>query len=90
MSIVLSVPWLVLDLYLARHPELLRSPTDVKWMKVHAKASIGTLIGAAASIGLAFASPVAALVLYLVVAIGFVVLRLFDRNPIESSLSDDD
>ena len=59
-------------------------------MREHAKASVGTIIGAAASVGVAFASPVAALALDLAVAIGFVVLRLFDRNPLGPSGQDDD
>lgn len=76
VSIVLSVPWLALDLYLARHPSLLRSPSDEKWMRDHARASVGTIIGAVVSIGLAFISPIASLVIYLLVAIVFIALRL--------------
>ena len=81
VSIILSVPWLALDLYLARHPGLLRSTSDVKWMRAHAWASIGTIVGAIVSIGLAFVSPIASLVLYLVVSIVFIVLRLREGGP---------
>lgn len=88
VSIVLSIPWLGLDLYLARHPELLRSPCDAAWMRDHARASIGTIIGAVVSIGVAFVSPIASLVIYLVVAIAFIVLRLRENTPVESMSSE--
>src|ERR1700712_3400786 len=33
VAAVISVPWAALDLYLARHPELLNTPGDVVWMR---------------------------------------------------------
>jgi uncharacterized membrane protein len=76
VTIILSIPWLALDLYLARHPSLLVSPDDAMWMRAHARASIATIVGAAIGFGIAFISPLATLVLYLVIGAAFLVLRL--------------
>lgn len=78
---LMSVFWLTLDLYLVRHPQLLRAREDVVWMRNHARASVGTIIGAFVSVGLAFASPIASLVLIVLVSLAFVVMRLFEKGP---------
>lgn len=77
---VISVPWVALDLYLARHPELLHEDPDVAWMRRHALYSAGTLVVAVVSVVVALFSPLAALVLYLVVAAAFLLARLFERE----------
>ncbi|RFA09021.1 hypothetical protein B7R54_07135 [Subtercola boreus] len=80
VAAVISLPWVALDLYLARHPELLNTATDVAWMRRHALYSAGTLIVAVVSVVVAIFSPLAALVLYLVVAAAFLLARLFERE----------
>jgi uncharacterized membrane protein len=84
VTVIISVPWLALDLYLVRHPHLLGSPGDVKWMQVHARVSIATLVGAGASVGLAFVSALASLVLYLAIGVTFIVLRLRETDSIDA------
>ena len=81
VTVLISIPWLALDLYLVGHPHLLESPYDVAWMRAHARISTATIIAAGASIALAFASPLASLVLYLVIEVTFIVLRLRERDP---------
>ncbi|MBI5160599.1 MAG: DUF1211 domain-containing protein [Micrococcales bacterium] len=76
VTVIISVPWLALDLHLIRHPALLRSDEDAAWMRAHARASVATIAAAPVSIGLAFVSPIASLVLYLVVVVVFFVVRL--------------
>ena len=88
VTTLISVPWLALDLYLLRHPQLLSSEQDVSWMRAHARISIATLIGAAVSIALAFVSPLASLVLYLVIEATFIVLRLRDMGQVVSPKSE--
>ncbi|RFA13895.1 hypothetical protein B7R21_07480 [Subtercola boreus] len=80
VAAVISVPWVALDLYLARHPELLNTPDGVAWMRRHALYSAGTLVVAVVSVVVAIFSPLAALVLYLVVAAAFLSARLFERE----------
>ncbi|MEA9984629.1 TMEM175 family protein [Subtercola sp. RTI3] len=88
VAAVISVPWVALDLYLARHPELLNTPDGVSWMRRHALYSAGTLVVAVVSVVVAIFSPLAALVLYLVVAAAFLLARLFERESRE--LTEDD
>jgi uncharacterized membrane protein len=83
VTVLISVPWLALDVYLVRHPQLLGSAQDRAWMRTHARASIATIIAALVSIGVAFVSPLASLVLYLLIAVTFIVLRLRDRDTEE-------
>ena len=91
VTVLISVPWVVLDLYLARHPSLLTSSQDVAWMRRHAYISAGTLVIAGVSVGIAFLSPLAALVLYLPVFAVFIVARIvesgsdLDRKPGDDS-----
>jgi uncharacterized membrane protein len=83
VGVVISVPWLALDLYLMRHPELLESPDDVAWMRGHARVSWLTISAAVVSIALSFASPLASLVVYVLVSATFFVLRVRDRVVVE-------
>jgi uncharacterized membrane protein len=80
VTVVISVPWAVLDLYLARHPSLLSSPDDVAWMRRHALYSAATLVIAVVSVGVAFLSPLASLVLYLPVFAAFIVARVVETG----------
>ncbi|WP_394770635.1 TMEM175 family protein [Lacisediminihabitans sp.] len=89
VAILISVPWLALDLYLIRHPTLLTSSEDVTWMRNHARISMWTLIAAVASVALAFASPLASLVLYAVVVASFLVIRLREETTDPTGLEDD-
>jgi uncharacterized membrane protein len=79
-TVIVSVPWLALDLYLARHPSLLNSVDDVRWMRNHARLSVFTLIAAVVSVALAFLSPLASLVLYVVILATFLGARLRERS----------
>jgi uncharacterized membrane protein len=81
VSCVHSFSWLGLDLYLARHLELLESPSDARWMRRHAQYSAGAIVVVLAGIGVAFVSPVATLVLYLLGVGVFLVSRLVERRP---------
>jgi uncharacterized membrane protein len=76
VTVLISVPWLALDLYLIRHPALLTSPADLPRIRRHATSSIGTLVAAGLSIALAFVSPLASLVLYAIVVAVFLAARL--------------
>jgi len=80
VTILISVPWAAMDIYLARHPQYLSSPQDVQWMRAHARTSIATIAAAGISVGIAFFSPLAALVLYVVIGATFIVLRLRERD----------
>jgi uncharacterized membrane protein len=84
VTMIISVPWLALDLYLARHPQLLYSAPDVTWMRAHARISVATIVAAVVSVALAFVSPLAFLVLYLLVQGTFLVLRLRERTTADS------
>ncbi|MGO4533406.1 TMEM175 family protein [Leifsonia sp. 2MCAF36] len=86
VTILISVPWLVLDNYLIRHRELLGSATDVPWMRAHARMSIATLLAAGISVALAFASPLASLVLYIIVVAAFLAVRLREQVTKPSQL----
>jgi hypothetical protein len=79
VTIILSIPWLAMDLHLARHPELLNSAEDVVWMRAHARASVGTMVGAAIGFGISFFSPLGSLVLYLIIGAAFLLVRLRER-----------
>lgn len=79
VTVVISIPWLALDLYLVRHPHLLESADDAKWMLGHARISVGTIVGGALSIVIAIWSPLAALLLYLIVSAVFVAVALRER-----------
>ncbi|MBW8870898.1 MAG: DUF1211 domain-containing protein [Leifsonia sp.] len=76
VTVLISVPWLVLDLYLIRHPALLTSSSDESWMSKHAQVSAATIVAAGISVALAFISPLASLILYAVVVAVFLVVRL--------------
>jgi uncharacterized membrane protein len=89
VTVIMSIFWFALDVYLATHPGLLRTKEDVAWMRKHAVASVGTVIGALVSVGLAFLSPVASLVLYVVVALAFVVTRLRESAGSETAEVDE-
>ena len=78
VSMIISVAWLGLDLYLVWYPRLLNSPDEVKWMRAHAWTQIGTIVGAAIGFGIAFVSPLATLFLYVIIGAGFLVVRLRD------------
>lgn len=39
VSVLISVPWLVMDPYLARHPRILNSADGVRWMRSPARVS---------------------------------------------------
>ncbi|WP_375387891.1 TMEM175 family protein [uncultured Amnibacterium sp.] len=80
VTVVISVPWAAMDLYLARHPSLLTAPDDVAWVRRHALTSAGTMLVAAVSVALAFVSPLASLLLYLPVFAVFIVARLLERR----------
>ncbi|WP_421733865.1 TMEM175 family protein [Cellulomonas sp.] len=80
VAVIISVPWVVLDLYLARRPRLLNSSADVTWMNRHAVISAGTLLIAGVSVGVAFVSPLASLVLYLPVFAVFIAARVVETN----------
>jgi uncharacterized membrane protein len=80
VTVLISVPWLGLDLYLARHPRLLKSAGEVVWMRRHALTSIGTLVIAAVSVGVAFLSPLLSLLLYLPVFVTFIVARVVETG----------
>jgi hypothetical protein len=80
VTVLISVPWLALDLYLIRHSALLVSSGDESWMRRHARVSAGTLVAAGISVALAFVSPLASLVLYALVVAVFLVVRL--REPV--------
>lgn len=80
VTVVISLPWLALDLYLVRHPHLLHSAADANWMRSHARYSIATVAGAGISVAIGFASPLAALVLYLLVAVAFLLVGLRERT----------
>jgi TMEM175 potassium channel family protein len=80
VTVVISLPWLGLDLYLARHPRLLKSAGEAAWMRRHARISIGTLLTAAISVGVAFLSPLVALLLYLPVFVVFIVARVIETG----------
>jgi uncharacterized membrane protein len=79
VTILISVPWLLLDRYLIRHPSLLTTPADISWVHSHAQISVWTIVAAGASIGLAFLSPIASLVLYVIVVAVFLVVRLREQ-----------
>ena len=86
VTVILSVPWLILDIHLMRHPALLESAGDVKWMRTHALASIGTIIAAGIGFEISYISPLASLILFLVIGAGFLVLRLREKAaPPEAS-----
>lgn len=80
VAVLIAVPWVVLDLYLARHRELLTASADVAWMHRHASISAGTVIVAGLSVGVAFVSPLASLVLYLPVFAVFIVARVVETQ----------
>ena len=78
VTVLISVPWVVLDLYLARRPRLLSSSQDVPWMRRHALISAGTLLIAGVSVAVAFISPLASLLLYLPVFAAFITARILE------------
>jgi len=80
VTVLISAPWVTLDLYLARHPKLMNSSLDVAWMRRHASISAGTLLIAGLSVGVAFLSPLASLVLYLPVFAAFIVARIVEAS----------
>ncbi|THG29805.1 TMEM175 family protein [Naasia lichenicola] len=80
VTVVISVPWLGMDLYLARHPRLLKSVDDVAWMRRHARISAATLLIAAISVGIAFLSSLLSLLLYLPVFVTFIVARVLETG----------
>ena len=83
VAAIISVPWVVLDVYLARHPRLLLSPQDVPWMRRHSLYSAGTLVIAVVSVVVALLSPLAALSLYVIIAAAFLLARVLERAPSE-------
>jgi uncharacterized membrane protein len=87
VACLLSVPWVALDLYLARRPQFLASPEDAPWMRRHALTSAATILTALVSLGIAFISPLVSLLIYLPVFAAFIVARLLERAPVEA---DDD
>lgn len=89
VTVVISVPWLALDLYLVRHPSLLVSAADTSWFRSHSRISLWTLAAAGVSIALAFASPLASLVLYAVVVVSFLVVRLREGIAGRGELEDE-
>lgn len=80
VTVLISVPWMALDLYLARHPQLMNSSRDVAWMRRHAFISAGTVLVAGVSVGVAFLSPLASLVLYLPVFAAFIAARVVETG----------
>jgi uncharacterized membrane protein len=84
VSVLLSVPWFAMDLYLAKRPQMLVSPDDAGWMRRHAVNSGLTVVTGVASLGLAFLSPIAALLLYLPVFSAFIISRLLERPSPEA------
>ncbi len=90
VTVLISLPWLGIDLHLVRHPRLLRSREDVAWMRRHARTSIATIAAAGVSIGVAFVSPLAALVLYVVIALTFILQRLREGDDGDDSAGVDD
>lgn len=84
VTVLISVPWLGLDLYLARHPRLLKSADGAAWMRRHARTSVGTVLVAGVSVGIAFLSPLVSLLLYLPVFATFILARV-----VETAAGDD-
>lgn len=89
VTILISVPWLVLDLHLLRHPALLSSDDDEAWVRNHARISLATIVAAGVSVAVAFASPLASLVLYLVIVAVFLVVRLLEQIADPADLVDE-
>lgn len=88
VALLLGLPWSAIDRHLARRPELLTSDRHIAWMRTHSRFSDASLILAVVTVALAFVSPIASLVVYLVAVSGFVVMRLFERDDVEDSLED--
>ena len=80
VAVLISVPWLGMDLYLARHPRLLQSADGAAWMRRHALTSTGTLLIAGVSVGVAFLSPLLSLLLYLPVFAAFIAARVIETR----------
>jgi uncharacterized membrane protein len=80
VTVLITLPWIGLDLYLARHPRLLRAPGDAAWMRRHAAISVVLLLIAGVSVAVAFLSPLASLVLYLPVFATFLVARVIEGD----------
>ncbi len=89
VTILISVPWLALDVYLIRHPLLLASPSDRPRVESHAKISIWTLVASVASVALAFASPLASLALYGVMVTVFLGMRIREQVAGEADLDEE-
>jgi uncharacterized membrane protein len=81
VTLLVGIAWTALELHLARTPRLLEAPGDAAWMRRNARLSAGSILVGAVGLALAFVAPVAAVVIYLVVPTGFVVVTLFERDP---------
>jgi uncharacterized membrane protein len=80
VALLLSLPWSALDRHVARRPHLLAEADDVAWMRRHARWSDASIILSLATVGIAFLSPIASLIVYLPAVLGFVVSRLVERD----------
>lgn len=83
VTVLVGVPWSLLSLHLARHPELLRAPDERRWMRWNARYSAGSVLVAVVAVLIALAAPIASLLLYVVVPAAFAVSSIRARETVD-------
>ena len=73
VTVLVGLPWSLLSGRLVRRPHLLETDADRDWMRRNARQSSGSMVVAVVASLMAFASPIASLILYVVVPIAFLV-----------------
>lgn len=82
VTVMIGLPYSLLDRHLARHPELLVQPGDALWLRQNSRSTMGTIAVGAVGGALAFVLPVASLVLFLLGPLAFIVAALLsDHQP---------
>ncbi|WP_410813502.1 TMEM175 family protein [Micromonospora sp. 067-2] len=79
----IGVSWTALSAYLGRHPHLVHGIRETQWIRRNTKASAASTSVAFIGAAIAFVSPLASLVLFLIVPALFICLSLRQRQPPE-------
>lgn len=82
VTVMIGLPYSLLDRHLANRPELLVDPADAVWLRHNSRSTIGTIGVGTVGGALAFVLPIASLVLFLLGPLAFIVAALVsDHRP---------
>lgn len=86
VTVMICVPWALLDLYVLRNDRFLHPGEDRRWIVRHLRLVVATIVVAGLTVLVASWAPPLALVIYLVIVLLFLVLRVVEAEEREGRL----